>query len=289
MRRFTGGPLPHRQAVRAHLARAVAADSPHHGGLGRWALQRREDTAVVGEIGLVPLPGHDRVELGWHLARAWWGRGYATEAGAAAVGYGFDVVGLDEVAAVVDPANRRSRAVARRVGLAPAGRWHAYGRSVDAFALRAPPVDPRHVRLRPATADEVAGLRQRVLRPHQPPSALAADDPPGAVDVAAVTLAGRVVACARLSPEAAPWPAAAGATWRLRHMAVSAIARRLGVGRRLVDDVLARARAAGAAGVWCAARTPVQGFYARCGFHTVGRPWTDAVLGPHVGMVAWLR
>lgn len=258
-------------------------------GVGRWALQRRVDERVVGAVALTALrPGTGRrVEVRWRVTRECGGRDYDAEAAAAAIGYAIDVVGVGEVVAAVQPTRRQARDAAVRAGMIPIGRLVLGGRRRDAFAVRVAPVDPDHVRVREACPEEVVGLRQRVLRPHQAPSELLAraDD---AVDVAAVTPSGRAVGCARLSPEAPPWPEAARATWRLRHMAVSATARGLGVGRRLVDDVLSRARRAGAAGVWCAARTPSQGFYARCGFHVVGQPWDDPVLGPHVGMVTWL-
>lgn len=289
VRRFTGGALADREAVRARLTGSRGDGGARRDGFGAWALERRDDAVVVGEIDLVPLPGHDHVEVGWHLAPRWWGHGYATEAGTAAVGYGVDVLGLDTIVAVVDPRNHRSRAVARRVGLAPAGRWCAYGRSVDAFRLVVPPVDARQVRVRRVDADAVVGLRQRVLRPPTPPASLRADADVDAEDLAAVTLDRRVVGCARLCRDAPPWRVGDSRVWRLRNMAVSARARGLGLGGRLVDAVVTRADAVGAARLWCAARTPVEGFYARHGFVRVTAPWHDPELGWHVGMERGLR
>ncbi|HEX2802241.1 MAG TPA: GNAT family N-acetyltransferase, partial [Phenylobacterium sp.] len=54
--------------------------------------------------------------IGWGLARAAWGRGYATEGAAAAMDYAFDVLGWTEAIHCIDPANQASQAVARRLG-----------------------------------------------------------------------------------------------------------------------------------------------------------------------------
>ena len=57
------------------------------------------------------------VELGWRLARPAWGHGYATEAGLAALRFGFGTMGLPEVVAVTMARNVRSQAVMRRIGM----------------------------------------------------------------------------------------------------------------------------------------------------------------------------
>lgn len=56
------------------------------------------------------------VEVGWRLGEAHRGRGYATEAGAAWVGYGFDELGLDSILSIYEPENEASGAVMRRLG-----------------------------------------------------------------------------------------------------------------------------------------------------------------------------
>lgn len=249
---------------------------------GGWALRRRADRRLVGWLQVEPARAADEVEVSWEITQGWQGRGYAEEAGAAAVGYVIDVLGASRVTALV-PADDDARRVARRAGLAPA-RPHGDGTGRERFTVRVPPVDPGSVRVREATAREVVGLRQRVLRPHEPPSALLASDDVDAVDLAAVTPSQWVVACARLCREAPPWPAPEVAWWRLRNMATSAPARGMGLGRRLVEAALQRARAAGAERVWCSARTASVDFYTRCGFEPTTDTWDDPELGPHVGM-----
>jgi ribosomal-protein-alanine N-acetyltransferase len=57
------------------------------------------------------------VEVGWRLARAAWGHGYATEGARAALDFGFLRAGLHEIVSFTVPANRRSRQVMERLGM----------------------------------------------------------------------------------------------------------------------------------------------------------------------------
>ena len=70
-------------------------------GYGLWALEVRATGEFVGFTGLaVPsFSAHftPAIEVGWRLARSAWGRGYATEAGLAAIAFGFQETDLDEI------------------------------------------------------------------------------------------------------------------------------------------------------------------------------------------------
>lgn len=90
-------------------------------GYGLWALEVRATGEFVGFTGLaVPsFTAHftPAVEVGWRLARSAWGKGYATEAGLAAIAFGFQDAGLDEIVSFTSAANARSRAVMERIGM----------------------------------------------------------------------------------------------------------------------------------------------------------------------------
>jgi RimJ/RimL family protein N-acetyltransferase len=90
-------------------------------GLGQWALEERSTGRLVGRAGLYWRPEEDwpGVEVGWMLDPACWGSGYATEAGARAVRYGFEELGEDTLFSCILPTNTRSQAVARRLGYRP--------------------------------------------------------------------------------------------------------------------------------------------------------------------------
>jgi RimJ/RimL family protein N-acetyltransferase len=90
-------------------------------GFGLWALEVRASGEFIGFTGLdVPEFEADfmpAVEVGWRLGRSAWGNGYATEAARAAVSFGSEEVGLDEIVSFTTVANQRSRAVMERLGM----------------------------------------------------------------------------------------------------------------------------------------------------------------------------
>jgi ribosomal-protein-alanine N-acetyltransferase len=98
--------------VRAHFAKH---------GWGLWAVEVPQKASFIGFVGLqwVPFESHftPAVEVGWRLARPHWGHGYATEAARAAVEFGFDEAGLEEVVGMTVPANVRSQRVMERIGM----------------------------------------------------------------------------------------------------------------------------------------------------------------------------
>src|SRR3546814_16735290 len=57
------------------------------------------------------------VEVGWRLARPFWGRGYASEGAREALRFGFADFGLPEIVSFTATTNRRSQAVMQRLGM----------------------------------------------------------------------------------------------------------------------------------------------------------------------------
>jgi len=90
-------------------------------GFSLWAIEVAGGPSFVGFAGLLTVgfevPFAPAVEVGWRLAREQWGMGYATEAARAAVRYGFDGVGLDEIVSFTFEGNLRSRRVMERIGM----------------------------------------------------------------------------------------------------------------------------------------------------------------------------
>src|SRR5262249_46282144 len=57
------------------------------------------------------------VEIGWRLSADHWGRGYATEGAAAALAFGFNVLGLPQVVSFTAAPNLRARRVMEKIGM----------------------------------------------------------------------------------------------------------------------------------------------------------------------------
>ncbi|MHB1576956.1 MAG: GNAT family N-acetyltransferase [Candidatus Dormibacteria bacterium] len=90
-------------------------------GFGLWALEVKATGSFIGFTGL-SVPGFQAaftpaVEVGWRLARDAWGFGYATEAGAASLRFGFQGLSLQEIVSFTSQLNHRSRAVMERLGM----------------------------------------------------------------------------------------------------------------------------------------------------------------------------
>ena len=108
------------RAGSAALLHRLMAHQVEH-GFTFWALQRREDDAFIGFTGLARVgfeaPFVPAVEIGWRLARPYWGYGYALEAAQRSLQFAFEDVQLEEVVSFTVPANRRSWGVMQRLGM----------------------------------------------------------------------------------------------------------------------------------------------------------------------------
>lgn len=106
-------------------------------GFGVWAIEERETGAFVGQAGLAAMERSAEVEVLYALARRFWGRGYAREAAAAALQFGFETVGLDRIAGFVVPGNEASVRVLAAVGLRSTGDTSYNGFTVHGFEIHA--------------------------------------------------------------------------------------------------------------------------------------------------------
>jgi len=90
-------------------------------GFGPWAVFDKATGGWLGQIGLNELPrwpGPDKIEVGWDLHPSVWGQGLATEGARAALGYGFEVVGVERIISTARADNAASRRVMEKCGLA---------------------------------------------------------------------------------------------------------------------------------------------------------------------------
>lgn len=108
MRFSLNGPHASRKATEDFIAANVNRQARL--GFSIWAVDESEGGGLVGMCGLAEFghPGLAGIELAYRLRRDRWGRGYATEAGRAALEFGFGTAGLARIIAAVEPANAAS-------------------------------------------------------------------------------------------------------------------------------------------------------------------------------------
>lgn len=90
-------------------------------GIGRWAVEEKSTGDFIGWTGFKritsPINGRvNHLDFGYRFARKYWGNGYATESGAAALNYGLEVMGLRDIHAMTNVDNAASRRVLEKLG-----------------------------------------------------------------------------------------------------------------------------------------------------------------------------
>jgi RimJ/RimL family protein N-acetyltransferase len=136
--RFVGNGA-HRSLEETDSALRIYGDVLARRGYSFLAVCERDGGALIGDGGLFPLGGQGPdVELGYTLARAAWGKGYATELGRALVDHAFGVLGVPRVVAQVEPENAASRHVLEKLGMTERELRTAYGRPHAFYVVDAP-------------------------------------------------------------------------------------------------------------------------------------------------------
>jgi [ribosomal protein S5]-alanine N-acetyltransferase len=96
------------EQIQAHYARREAI---------RWGITLKGEGRVIGSCSFHHFDaGFHRAETGYELQRAFWGQGLMTEAMSSILTYGFIVLGLHRVEAIIDIANERSKGVLLKLG-----------------------------------------------------------------------------------------------------------------------------------------------------------------------------
>jgi RimJ/RimL family protein N-acetyltransferase len=86
-------------------------------GYGLFAVEEKASGAFVGRVGAWQPECWVGFELGWGLARAHWGKGYALEAARAAGDWAFANFPLERLVSLIHVDNEQSRKLARRLGM----------------------------------------------------------------------------------------------------------------------------------------------------------------------------
>ena len=121
--------------AQAYLTQRLALEPP---SVIAWAVAERGSDRLVGTTTFFALNGPQcRAEIGYSLARAHHGRGYASEMLRGAIGHGFDACGLERIEADVDPRNEKSWRLLEKLGFRREGlardRWRVGGEVCDSY------------------------------------------------------------------------------------------------------------------------------------------------------------
>lgn len=96
-------------------------------GYGWWAVENLKDPRLMGWCGLQYLPETGEIEIGYLLGKAFWGKGYATEASLESLRFGFEELGMEKIIAIVHPENSASKRVIEKLGFRDPVRARYFG------------------------------------------------------------------------------------------------------------------------------------------------------------------
>jgi len=116
-------------------------------GFGLWAVEERATGALLGRIGCFQPEGWPGFEIGYTLARPYWGRGFAREGAGAALGYARRVLGRSEIISLIRPENAGSIRVAESLGATHTGEVDFFASPARVYTYPTSSVD-----LRPSSA-----------------------------------------------------------------------------------------------------------------------------------------
>lgn len=137
VKRHMGGPATRAQSEEM-LRERILEYYPKNPGLGLWITLERATGAAVGFHLLNHIRGDTLVQVGYVLAKEYWGMGYATEMCVALLRYGYRDLGVPRIHAITSLPNEPSQHVLLKAGLHRHGErvFPAYGSEPQAFFWR---------------------------------------------------------------------------------------------------------------------------------------------------------
>ena len=103
---------------------------------GLKVIVRKDDHVPVGHAGIVPqkVNGKDELEVGYWIAREYWGNGYASESAKALLHRGISQLGLDRLISLIQEGNGASRKIANKNGMRAEAKIVLKGRNVYVYS-----------------------------------------------------------------------------------------------------------------------------------------------------------
>jgi RimJ/RimL family protein N-acetyltransferase len=147
------------EQVQTALNKLLAHWEQH--GFGRWAVLDKESEKLIGWCGLAYLENTEDVEIGYGIAKSYWGKGLTSEAAAAVIKWGFEDLGLDHIVAVAWPENIVSRRVMDRLGMKYIKMGYYYHAELVYYSIRLEEYLAASQRKSAASNEEVKSHRDR--------------------------------------------------------------------------------------------------------------------------------
>jgi RimJ/RimL family protein N-acetyltransferase len=122
-----------RAKVEQRLQYYISHYDPH--GFGMWAVILKGTGRMIGWCGLIYLDETPEVEVGYGVAKPFWGQGLMTEAARASLRYGFEHAGLERIVAVAMPENTASRRIMEKLGMHYEKNVFHYGHDLAYYAI----------------------------------------------------------------------------------------------------------------------------------------------------------
>ncbi len=114
--RYTMDPVKHLEQAVEILEKTILPQYALYNH-GRWAVQTKSDMQFIGWCGLKARPERKEIDLGYRFLKETWGKGYATEAAAASLNYGFAKLNLPRIVGRAMPENIASLKVLEKCGM----------------------------------------------------------------------------------------------------------------------------------------------------------------------------
>jgi len=135
MRFVPSSPDTSLEQTKTRLAKYQEHQTTH--GFSKWIILDRRSGGAIGDSGLLDLKEYGWIDLGFRLARAWWGKGFATEAAAAWVRAAFEDFHIDRLTAFVHVENLTSIRVLEKLGFLAGRQDTIMGMNSILFSLNA--------------------------------------------------------------------------------------------------------------------------------------------------------
>ena len=105
-------------------------------GFGLWGICLKETNELIGDCGLVKqiVDGKTEIEIGYHINKKYWSKGFASEAAKACKEYGFNELGFKKLISIIDPRNTPSIRVAEKIGFTKEKEVFIFGKDHNIYS-----------------------------------------------------------------------------------------------------------------------------------------------------------